>query len=82
MRNRVCVTVDVEDFYDGMAVLGHYVARPPGPLRGLGSLLQRLEAQPAKPKVTLFVVANYAPAVRDGVGRLRRGRSRDRQSRP
>jgi peptidoglycan/xylan/chitin deacetylase (PgdA/CDA1 family) len=63
MTNRVCVTVDVEDFYDGMAVLGHDVARPPGPLRGLGSLLQRLEAQPGEPKVTLFVVANYAPAV-------------------
>jgi len=64
MRNAVCVTVDVEDFYDGMAALGHDVARPPGPPRGLGSLLERLEAQPGKPKVTLFVVANYAPAVR------------------
>jgi peptidoglycan/xylan/chitin deacetylase (PgdA/CDA1 family) len=60
----VCVTVDVEDFYDGMAVLGHSVARPPGAPAGLSSLLERLEAQATKPKVTLFVVADYAPAVR------------------
>jgi len=60
----VCVTVDVEDFYDGMAVLGHHVARPPGAPSGLVSLLERLESQPSKPKVTLFVVGNYAPSVR------------------
>ncbi|HUY22810.1 MAG TPA: DUF3473 domain-containing protein [Acidimicrobiales bacterium] len=64
MRDAVCVTVDVEDFYDGMAVLGHHVARPPGARSGLAPLLERLDAQPSKPKVTLFVVANYAPAVR------------------
>jgi hypothetical protein len=59
------MTVDVEDFYDGMAVLGQHVARPPGAPSGLVSLLDHLEAQPTKPKVTLFVVGNYAPAVRD-----------------
>ena len=64
MNGVVCVTVDVEDFYDGMAVLGHHVARPPGAPSGLVSLLERLESQPSKPKVTLFVVGNYAPAVR------------------
>jgi peptidoglycan/xylan/chitin deacetylase (PgdA/CDA1 family) len=60
----VCVTVDVEDFYDGMAVLGHHVERPSAVPRGLTSLLERLESQATKPKITLFVVGNYAPAVR------------------
>jgi peptidoglycan/xylan/chitin deacetylase (PgdA/CDA1 family) len=59
------MTVDVEDFYDGMAALGHTVARRAEAPKGLVSLLDRLEAQPTKPKVTLFVVGNYAPAVRD-----------------
>ena len=65
MSSSLCVTVDVEDFYDGMAVLGHQVARPPGTPRGLVSLLEKLESQPTKPKVTLFVVGDHAPAVRD-----------------
>ena len=65
MSNSMCVTIDVEDFYDGMAVLGHPVARPPGATNGLETLLARLEAQATKPKVTLFVVGNYAGAVRD-----------------
>ena len=30
MTAGVCLTVDVEDWYDGMAVLGVQVARPPG----------------------------------------------------
>jgi hypothetical protein len=60
----VCVTVDVEDFYDGMAVLGHDVPRPAAAPDGLASLLTRLESQPGRPKVTLFVVGNYAAAVR------------------
>jgi peptidoglycan/xylan/chitin deacetylase (PgdA/CDA1 family) len=64
MRDAVCVTVDVEDFYEGMAVLGHHVTRPPGAPSGLAPLLERLEAMASKPRVTLFVVANYAPAVR------------------
>ncbi|HTZ10136.1 MAG TPA: polysaccharide deacetylase family protein [Acidimicrobiales bacterium] len=63
MRHAVCVTVDVEDFYDGMAVLGQQVERRPDGAPGLGALLRRLEAQPTKPKVTLFVVGNHAPAV-------------------
>jgi len=63
MRHAVCVTVDVEDFYDGMAVLGQRVERPAGSSPGLGALLERLEAQPTKPKVTLFVVGNHAGAV-------------------
>ncbi len=65
MSNAVCMTVDVEDFYDGMAALGHNVARPATAPNGLVSLLDHLEAQATKPKVTLFVVGNYASAVRD-----------------
>jgi len=65
VSDAVCVTVDVEDFYDGMAVLGHQVARPPGAPKGLVSLLERLQSQPKEPKVTLFVVGNHAAAVRD-----------------
>jgi hypothetical protein len=65
VTNALCVTVDVEDFYDGMAVLGHHVDRPSNAESGLAPLLARLESQPTKPKVTLFVVGNYAPAVRD-----------------
>ena len=64
MSNSMCVTIDVEDFYDGMAVLGHPVTRPAGAENGLETLLARLEAQATKPKVTLFVVGNYAGAVR------------------
>jgi peptidoglycan/xylan/chitin deacetylase (PgdA/CDA1 family) len=65
MSTAVCITVDVEDFYDGMAVLGHDVSRPARAQNGLASLLERLEAQVTKPKVTLFVVGNYASSVRD-----------------
>ena len=65
MSNALCVTVDVEDFYDGMAVLGHHVDRPWNAQNGLAPLLARLESQPTQPKVTLFVVGNHAPAVRD-----------------
>jgi hypothetical protein len=65
VTDTVCVTVDVEDFYDGMAALGHQVARPPGEPHGLASLLEHLESEPTKPKVTLFVVGNHAPTVRD-----------------
>jgi hypothetical protein len=61
---RVCVTVDVEDFYEGMAVLGQQLARPEHHTGGLESLLERLEASPGSPRITLFVVGRYAPAVR------------------
>ncbi|HUI03186.1 MAG TPA: polysaccharide deacetylase family protein, partial [Acidimicrobiales bacterium] len=60
----VCVTIDVEDFFDGMAVLGEQVARRPRPDRALAPLLERLESQPTKPKVTLFVVGDTATAAR------------------
>ena len=75
------MTVDVEDFYDGMAALGHTRGAPAAAPNGLVSLLDHLEAQPTKPKVTLFVVGNYAPVGPRRPGRLRGGRPRDRQSR-
>ena len=61
----VCATIDVEDFYDGMAVLGHAVARAPRSERGLEWLLAALEAQPTSPKVTFFAVGTVAPSVSD-----------------
>lgn len=57
----VCATVDVEDFYEGMAVLGSPVA--PAHRRqgdGLASLLDELTGAATSPKVTLFVVGGYA----------------------
>ncbi|HLH28361.1 MAG TPA: polysaccharide deacetylase family protein [Acidimicrobiales bacterium] len=64
----VCLTVDVEDWYEGMAVLGQDLERPPEDGSGLGDLASRLAGRGAA--VTLFVVANYAAAVRDELGEL------------
>ncbi|HLX88528.1 MAG TPA: DUF3473 domain-containing protein [Acidimicrobiales bacterium] len=61
----VCATVDVEDFYEGMAVLGSPVAearRRRGD--GLASLLGELTDEASAPKVTLFVVGRYADQLR------------------
>lgn len=59
------MTVDVEDFYEGMSVLGHDVPqRDPDPRGGLGNLLDRLRAMEPRPAVTLFVVGHYAPRIR------------------
>ena len=66
MAADVCATVDVEDFYEGMAVLGAPVAearRRPGD--GLTSLLGELVAASSKPKITLFVVGGYAARLRE-----------------
>lgn len=54
------MTVDVEDFHDGMAALGHDLpvgTHHAGDLAALGELLA---VQASRPKVTLFVVAGYA----------------------
>jgi hypothetical protein len=64
---RVCVTVDVEDFYAGMAVLGCDVTPPPRTGPGLQGLLGMFSAQTSRPRVTLFVVGNYAPALRESL---------------
>jgi peptidoglycan/xylan/chitin deacetylase (PgdA/CDA1 family) len=66
MSPTVCVTVDVEDFYEGMAVLGHEISPPAGAASGLEQLLSRLERQPDA-RITLFVVGDYAPKVREAL---------------
>ena len=59
----VCLTVDVEDWYDGMAVLGEPLPRPEGARSGLEGLAAMLERTPGDPRVTCFVVGNYVPRV-------------------
>jgi hypothetical protein len=58
--NQLCMTVDVEDFHEGMAVLGQSLARPEESRFDLGQLAGGLEAAPTAPKITLFVVAGHA----------------------
>ncbi|HMK63927.1 MAG TPA: DUF3473 domain-containing protein [Acidimicrobiales bacterium] len=61
----VCATVDVEDFAEGMGVLGHEVARSDGSAEaGLADLLERLGSMKTGPKVTLFVVGGRAASLR------------------
>jgi peptidoglycan/xylan/chitin deacetylase (PgdA/CDA1 family) len=60
----VCLTVDVEDWYDGMRHLGHHLTPPPRPASGLRRLSHVL-AESAGSRVTLFVVGEYLPVVRD-----------------
>jgi peptidoglycan/xylan/chitin deacetylase (PgdA/CDA1 family) len=64
MTTEVCLTVDVEDWYDGMAVLGEALPRPPGARSGLTALCDLLGSVNGTPAVTLFVVGNYAASVR------------------
>jgi len=61
------MTIDVEDFYEGMAVLGHPVPRPPGLVDGLSDLVDMLGANEDGPKVTLFVVGRHAPSVSEAL---------------
>jgi len=65
----VCMTVDVEDFYDGMAEIGEPLDRPRQARSGLDGLADRLEAASGA-TVTLFVVGNYLDRVRTGLDRL------------
>jgi peptidoglycan/xylan/chitin deacetylase (PgdA/CDA1 family) len=59
------MTVDVEDFYEGMSVLGHEVPRRGlDPAGGLGTLLERVGAMAGRPALTLFVVGHYAARIR------------------
>ncbi len=65
MTAEVCLTVDVEDWYDGMAVLGEDVRRPDGASSGLEDLASLLDTAGGRTStLTLFVVGNYAPSVR------------------
>lgn len=64
MTTEVCLTVDVEDWYDGMAVLGEQIARPNSARSGLSGLTSLLGSAGRKSTVTLFVVGYYAATVR------------------
>ena len=63
MSGEVCLTVDVEDWYDGMEVLGEPFPKPAGAMSGLTGLADLLAQSPLSPRVTLFVVGNYAESV-------------------
>ena len=58
----VCVTVDVEDWYDGMAEVGHVLPAPASSPSGLGALRELLAAAPAA-RLTFFVVGKYCAEV-------------------
>ena len=70
MTDQVCLTVDVEDWYDGMQVLGESLVRPAGARSGLDGLAADLASRPDSPRVTLFVVGNYADRVADELADL------------
>jgi Domain of unknown function (DUF3473)/Polysaccharide deacetylase len=63
------MTVDVEDFYDGMAELGEAIPRPTGARSGITGLASMLEAR-GEARVSLFVVGNYADRVHADVASL------------
>jgi peptidoglycan/xylan/chitin deacetylase (PgdA/CDA1 family) len=63
MSSQVCLTVDVEDWYDGMEVLGEPFPKPAGAMSGLTGLADLLDQSALSPRVTLFVVGNYAASV-------------------
>jgi Domain of unknown function (DUF3473)/Polysaccharide deacetylase len=73
MTTEVCLTVDVEDWYEGMAVLGSPVPRPPDSESGLGGLAGCLDAGRADCAVTLFVVGRYAESVLGDLAALSAG---------
>ena len=58
----VCLTVDVEDWYDGMAEVGHVLPPPASPPSGLESLRALLAGAPGA-RLTLFVVGKYCATV-------------------
>ncbi len=64
MTAEVCLTVDVEDWYDGMDVLGEHLRRPDDATSGLTGLASLLEAADGRAVVTLYVVGNYAQTIR------------------
>jgi peptidoglycan/xylan/chitin deacetylase (PgdA/CDA1 family) len=68
----VCFTVDVEDWYDGIAELGYRTIRADGESSGLEGLHDILSRTPtrAAPRITLFVVGKYVPEVRESLREL------------
>jgi hypothetical protein len=70
-----CFTVDVEDWYDGIAELGHQTSTPttgPSGLEALGRLLETTPGQGTS-RLTLFVVGKYAHQVGDDLRQLAAG---------
>jgi hypothetical protein len=67
----VCLTVDVEDWYEGMEVLGHPIPRPGDARSGLEALLEELDGLDVA--VTLFTIGNYAATVRNELAALAAG---------
>ena len=63
-----CLTVDVEDFYEGMEVLGHDVTAAPTGEPGIRALGRLLEGRAAR--ITLFVVGRHAGAAGDALRSL------------
>ncbi len=61
----VCVTVDVEDWYDGMAEAGHVITGPASGPSGLEALQELVSGtpRPHAARLTLFVVGKYCAAV-------------------
>ncbi|MGH9030281.1 MAG: DUF3473 domain-containing protein [Acidimicrobiales bacterium] len=67
------MTLDVEDFYEGMAVLGASVDPPRGCRSDLTGFLDELSARSSGARLTLFVVADYVartPEVRIALERF------------
>ncbi|MEJ7582507.1 MAG: DUF3473 domain-containing protein [Acidimicrobiales bacterium] len=60
MSHVPCLTVDVEDFYEGMHTLGHDVIPPHDQEPGVTGLQRLLEGRSAR--ITLFVVGRHAAA--------------------
>jgi hypothetical protein len=63
-----CLTIDVEDFFEGMHTLGHDVEAPAQRESGLGAVRRLLERRTAH--ITLFVVGRHAPAAGDDLRAL------------
>lgn len=68
VRPIVCLTVDVEDWYEGMEVLGHPIPRPREARSGLEALVELLDGVDVA--VTLFTIGNYAATVRNELAAL------------
>lgn len=58
----LCLTVDVEDWYEGMDALGKKVPRVPVGKTGIAHLREMLTGASAAGRITCFVVAKHASA--------------------
>jgi peptidoglycan-N-acetylglucosamine deacetylase len=71
VRPGVCLTVDVEDWYDGMAVLGYPMPRVESFGSGLPQLISLLNnGNTDTARITLFTVGGYAQSVRSDLAAL------------